>query len=109
MGVLDGQVAIVAGESRGVGRGCAMELAAAGATVYVLGRTLHERSHDLPGGLTTTVREAAELGGTAIPVVCDLRSDASMASVFADVDRKHGHLDVLVNGKSVRPSRGMRT
>ncbi len=97
MGVLDGQVAIVAGGSRGVGRGCALELAAAGATVYVLGRTLHERGHDLPGSLTTTVREATELGGIAIPVVCDLRSDDSVASVFAHVESEHGRLDVLVN------------
>jgi len=48
VGVLDGKVAIVAGGSRGVGRGCVLELAAAGAKVYVLGRTLTEGTGSLP-------------------------------------------------------------
>ena len=75
MGVLDGKVAIVAGGSRGIGRGCVLELAANGAKVYVLGRTLNEGDGALPGSLSKTVTEAAELGGVAIPIVCDLRSD----------------------------------
>ena len=97
MGVLDGQVAIVAGGSRGVGRGCVLELAAAGATVYVLGRTLNEGEGALPGSLTKTVHEAAELGGVAHPVVCDLRSDEQIASVFQRVQDETGRLDILVN------------
>ena len=97
VGVLDGKVAIVAGGSRGVGRGCVLELAAAGAKVYVLGRTLTEGSGALPGSLTKTVGEAADLGGTAVPIVCDLRSDAEIASVFARVQREDGRLDILVN------------
>jgi NAD(P)-dependent dehydrogenase (short-subunit alcohol dehydrogenase family) len=96
-GVLDGQVAIVAGGSRGVGRGCVLELAAAGAKVYVLGRTLQEGDGALPGSLTKTVNEAAELGGVAIPVVCELRSDAQIEVVFDRVMKENGRLDVLVN------------
>jgi len=97
MGALDGRVAVVAGASRGIGRGCALELAAAGASVYALGRTLHEGDGSLPGSLTTTAREARELGGTVLPVVCDLRSDAEVAAAFERVGDERGRLDVLVN------------
>lgn len=97
VGRLDGSTAIVAGGSRGVGRGCALELAIAGATVYVLGRTLEEGDGALPGSLQRTVAEAEELGGHAIPVVCDLRSDDEIAAVFDRVRSDAGRLDVLVN------------
>ena len=97
MGALDGTTAIVAGGSRGVGRGCVLELAAAGATVYVLGRTLKEGDGALPGSLSRTVEEAEELGGVAVPVVCDLRSDQEIAAVFERVREERGSLDVLVN------------
>ncbi|HZO08193.1 MAG TPA: SDR family NAD(P)-dependent oxidoreductase [Myxococcota bacterium] len=97
MGALAGRVAVVAGASRGIGRGCALELAAAGATVYGLGRTLREGEGSLPGSLETTAREARELGGEMIPVVCDLRSDAELAAAFARVERERGRLDALVN------------
>jgi dehydrogenase/reductase SDR family member 1 len=97
VGVLDGKVAIVAGGSRGIGRGCVLELAANGAKVYVLGRTLNEGEGALPGSLSKTVKEAAELGGVAIPVVCDLRSDAKIAETFARVVGESGGVDILVN------------
>jgi dehydrogenase/reductase SDR family protein 1 len=97
VGVLAGQVAVVAGGSRGVGRGCALELAAAGATVYVLGRTLEEGAAPLPGSLRTTVREAEDLGGEAVPIACDLRSDDNIAAVFKQVAEEKGRLDVVVN------------
>ena len=97
MGVLDGKVAIVAGGSRGVGRGCVLELAAAGATVYVLGRTLTEGTGSLPGSLDKTVQEAADLGGIAVPIVCDLRSDEQIGAVFDRVQSETDRLDILVN------------
>jgi len=97
VGALDGRIAVVAGASRGIGRGCALELAAAGATVYALGRTLREGEGALPGSLETTAREARELGGTVVPVVCDLRSDAALAAAFARVAGEGRRLDVLVN------------
>ena len=97
MGVLDGKVAIVAGGSRGIGRGCVLELAANGAKVYVLGRTLNEGESALPGSLSKTVKEAAELGGVAIPIVCDLRSDKQIEAALARVIAESGQLDILVN------------
>ena len=54
MGALSGQVAIVTGASRGIGKGCAIELGAAGATVYLTGRTVAEGSHPLPGTIGAT-------------------------------------------------------
>lgn len=97
MGVLDGKVALVAGGSRGIGRGCVLELAANGATVYVLGRTLEEGEGALPGSLSKTVEEAKALGGKAIAIQCDLRSDEQIAAVFARVAKEAGRLDILVN------------
>lgn len=94
---LAGQVAIVAGASRGVGRGCALELAAAGARVYALGRTLNEGEGALPGSLRKVEKEAAELGGELRPLVCNLRDDEQVAEAFAQVARETGRLDVLVN------------
>jgi NAD(P)-dependent dehydrogenase (short-subunit alcohol dehydrogenase family) len=94
---LEGQVAIVAGASRGVGRGCALELAAAGARVYALGRTLNDGEGALPGSLRKVEREAAELDGDLRPLVCNLRDDDQVAKAFAEVEREAGRLDVLVN------------
>jgi dehydrogenase/reductase SDR family member 1 len=78
---LDGKVALVTGGSRGVGRGVSEHLAAAGATVYVTGRTVEE-SH-LPAG--------------CIPVACDHTNDARVAAVFDRLTSERGRLDLLVN------------
>lgn len=97
MGPLDGQVALVTGGSRSIGRGCAIELAAAGATVYVTGRSASEADNPLPGTVGSTAAEITELGGHAIGVVCDHRDDAAVAGVFDRIEQDHGRLDVLVN------------
>src|SRR5262245_3266303 len=94
---LAGRVAIVTGASRGIGKGCALELAAAGATVYLTGRTLREGEAPLPGTVLATAAEIEAEGGQAIAVPCDHRDDAAVESLFARVDREQGRLDVLVN------------
>jgi len=94
---LAGRVAVVTGASRGIGKGCALELGAAGATVYVTGRSVGETDHPLPGTVGSTAREVDELGGTGVAVACDHRDDDAVAELFARVADEHGRLDVLVN------------
>lgn len=94
---LRGAVAIVTGASRGIGKGCALELAAAGALVFATGRTLREGGAALPGSLEATVEEVKELGGRCIPVACDHADDEQTAALFERVTAEAGQLDVLVN------------
>ena len=103
MGALDGYAAIVTGASRGIGKGCALELGAAGATVYVTGRTRKDGDAPLPGSLEQTVREVEALGGQAVGVACDHRDDAQVAALFERVAGDRGRLDILVNNAFLIP------
>ncbi len=94
---LDGQVALVTGASRGIGKGCALELAASGAITYITGRTVEEGSAALPGSLASTARGIEESGGACVPVACDHREDGQVAALFERIEREQGRLDVLVN------------
>ena len=94
-GPLAGAVAVVTGASRGIGKGIALELGAAGATVYVTGRTVTAKH--LPGTVAETAAQIDELGGRGVPVVCDHRDDDAVAAVFEQVRTGSGRLDVLVN------------
>ncbi|MFD1732262.1 SDR family NAD(P)-dependent oxidoreductase [Deinococcus malanensis] len=95
-----GKVALVTGASRGIGRGIALGLGEAGATVYVTGRTLTGRSAHMPflsGSLEHTAQEVTELGGLGIAVQCDHTDDAQTRAVVDRIRQEHGRLDVLVN------------
>jgi NAD(P)-dependent dehydrogenase (short-subunit alcohol dehydrogenase family) len=99
-GDLTGTVALVAGATRGAGRGIAVELGARGATVYCTGRTT--RTERSPMGRPETFEETAELvdaaGGEGIPVRVDHTQPAEVASLVARIDQEQeGRLDVLVN------------
>lgn len=94
---LAGKIAIVAGASRGIGMGIAVELGAAGAKVYALSRTLHAGEGVRAGSLAETVALIGELGGQATAIACDATDDAALADVFGRVEREEGRLDVLVN------------
>jgi len=100
---LAGKVAIVTGASRGIGKGCAIELAAAGAAVYLTGRTVREGDAALPGTVGATAAEIAAAGGEAMAVACDHRDDAAVEALFARVDAERSRLDVLVNNAFLIP------
>lgn len=102
---LAGRVCIVTGASRGVGRGIAVGLGEAGATVVVTGRTSRKgRAHEL-GGSVEDVAEAVErAGGKADAFVMDAADDAAVERLFAHVDQTYGRLDLLVNNAFAVPS-----
>jgi NAD(P)-dependent dehydrogenase (short-subunit alcohol dehydrogenase family) len=96
---LEGNVALVAGATRGAGRGIAVELGAAGATVYVTGRTTRERASEY--GRPETIEETAELveraGGMGIAVPVDHLVPTDVRALIDRIRDEQGHLDVLVN------------
>lgn len=99
MSDLSGCVALVAGATRGAGRGIAVELGAAGATVYCTGRSTRARRSEYrrPESIEETAALVTDAGGTGIAVPTDHLDPAAVRSLVERVDDEHGHLDVLVN------------
>ncbi|XP_013859974.1 dehydrogenase/reductase SDR family member 1 [Austrofundulus limnaeus] len=87
---LSGWVCVVTGASRGIGRGIALQLSEAGATVYITGR--QEET------LKQTAAQVNERGGKCVPVVCDSTKDHDIEALFERIKREQdGRLDILVN------------
>ena len=96
---LIGKVALVAGATRGAGRGIAVQLGAAGATVYVTGRTTRSSSSEM--NRPETIEETAALvdsaGGRGIAVRVDHLVADQVSALIARIDREQGALHILVN------------
>jgi len=99
---LKGKIAVVAGATRGAGRGIARMLGEAGATVYCTGRSTRNGRSDI--NRPETIEETAEMvsasGGVGLPVKVDFRIIEEVQALYERVKREHGRLDILVNDLS---------
>jgi NAD(P)-dependent dehydrogenase (short-subunit alcohol dehydrogenase family) len=96
---LEGKVVLVTGATRGIGKGIAVGLGAAGATVYITGRSLDvNNTGEVSGGLNDTRIAVEEAGGICIPVRVDHSDDEQVRLLFERIqDEQYGQLDLLVN------------
>ncbi len=96
---LKDKIALVAGATRGAGRGIAVELGAAGATVYVTGRTTreHRSEYNRPETIQETAELVTQAGGRGIAIPTDHLDVEQVRALVATITAQSGHLDVLVN------------
>ena len=100
MGNLEGKITLVTGATRGVGKGIAVGLGEAGATVYITGRTLEEKpdKQEISGCLKDTQLAVEKAGGICIPVQVDHSNDEEVKLLFERIQDDHGgQLNLLVN------------
>ncbi len=99
MTTLEGRIAVVAGATRGAGRGIACMLGEAGATVYCTGRSV--RGRPATGDRPETIEETAEMvtarGGRGVAVQVDHTDETQVEALFARIRAEAGRLDLLVN------------
>jgi NAD(P)-dependent dehydrogenase (short-subunit alcohol dehydrogenase family) len=98
---LRGRIAVVAGATRGAGRGIAAALGEAGATVICSGRSSRRRvlhsDYDRPETIEESAELVTSLGGRGIPFAVDHLDAAQVARLAGEVRQAHGHIDILVN------------
>lgn len=97
---LSGKTAIVTGASRGIGKAISLALARAGAKVAVVARTVDD-ANTLPGSIHKTVTEIKKIGGSALPVRCDVTSEGDVRAMVKTVVNSYGRIDILVNNAGI--------
>ena len=96
-----GRIAIVTGASRGIGQAIAELLAAEGARVVCVARTLNEGDHRLEGSLDGTVAAIRSAGGEAVAVAADISSEAECLKLVEATRAAYGRVDTLVNNAAL--------
>lgn len=96
---LEGKVTLITGATRGLGKGIAIGLGEAGATVYITGRRLNSSNSEngIPGSLNDTQLAVEQAGGVCIPVCVDHSDDEQVRLLFERIQDEQGQLDLLVN------------
>ena len=97
---LQGKIAVVAGSSRGAGKGIALSLGDAGATVYVAARTSRhgpKPADGAPGTVEDTAEQVSARGGQGIAVRADVGNEEEAAALFRRVEEEQGRLDLMVD------------
>lgn len=99
MAQLDGKIAVVTGATRGAGKGIALALGEAGATVIVTGRSTreHPSAKGYPGTIEDTAEAVTARGGRGIPMRCDHTKESEIEALFARIGAEFGRVDLLVN------------
>ncbi|MGO9452893.1 MAG: SDR family NAD(P)-dependent oxidoreductase [Candidatus Binataceae bacterium] len=101
--MLNGRVCLVTGASLGVGKGIAIALGAAGATVYVTARSGKVGDNPFGGTVFATAEEVTKHGGRGIAIVCDHSDDNQVRALFERIEKESGRLDILVNNATAIP------
>jgi citronellol/citronellal dehydrogenase len=96
---LKGKTIFLSGGSRGIGRSIALKAAADGANVVIAAKTA-EPHPNLPGTIYTVAKEVEALGGTALPLLVDVRDEASIEAAVTTAVERFGGIDILINNAS---------
>ena len=98
---LAGQVAVVTGASRGIGKAIALALAKAECDLVICGRT-HRTTPALPGSLEKTAQEIERLGRRAVTIEADLSQDDGVEALVREASRQSSRIDILVNNAALQ-------
>ena len=101
MGRMAGRTAVVTGASRGIGRTVAELLAAEGARVVCVARTLREGDHRLEGSLDSTVAAIRGAGGEATAAAADISAESECLKLVETARAAYGRIDTLVNNAAL--------
>ena len=101
MGRLDAKTVVVAGASRGIGKGIAVAAAKEGAKVVIVARREGQGDPRFPGAMETALRDVRAVGGEVLGVHCDIGDIADVKRLVAEVEQKFGGIDVVISNAVV--------